>query len=254
MTYTSESGHWYDAEGNPRYTILGANGRERPTTIRDARKLGYVPSVTTIIKCAAAPGLENWKIDQALLSALTLPRKEGESLDDFMTRAKQDSREQTRKAAEAGTALHGSLEKGFRGGSVATEHQGHWEAVLQALALNGLPTAYDPEKSFCSTLGYGGKVDLHCPGYVGDFKSKPSADIKSGKRFAYDEQAMQLAAYANGLGMPNAVLFNIYVGREYPIASIHVWEPSPVYFNQFTHLLRFWQAKNQMYPQIQNAA
>ena len=29
--YAAESGHWYTRDGVPRYTIIGANGRERNT-------------------------------------------------------------------------------------------------------------------------------------------------------------------------------------------------------------------------------
>jgi hypothetical protein len=36
----SEAGHWYDKGGNPAYTTIGKNGVERPTTLRDAKKLG----------------------------------------------------------------------------------------------------------------------------------------------------------------------------------------------------------------------
>ena len=36
--FTSESGHWYTQEGEPMYTIIGANGKERNTTLRDAKK------------------------------------------------------------------------------------------------------------------------------------------------------------------------------------------------------------------------
>ena len=32
--FTSESGHWYTREGEPMYTIIGANGKERNTTLR----------------------------------------------------------------------------------------------------------------------------------------------------------------------------------------------------------------------------
>jgi len=49
MEKLSEAGHWYDSEGAATYTIIGANGTERNTTLKDARKHGYVPSVTTII-------------------------------------------------------------------------------------------------------------------------------------------------------------------------------------------------------------
>ena len=53
--------------------------------LRDARKHGYVPSVTTIIGMAAKPSLENWKINQALNSAITLKQDLGESLEALLT-------------------------------------------------------------------------------------------------------------------------------------------------------------------------
>jgi len=111
--YLSEQGHWYDSSGRPQYTITGKNGKERNTTLRDAREFNLFPSVTTIMGMAAKPALENWKIDQALLSALTLPRSETESLDGFMARAKQDAKDQSYKAAERGTEIHADIERGF---------------------------------------------------------------------------------------------------------------------------------------------
>ena len=70
--YKSEAGHWYDHNGEPMYTIIGANGKERNTTLRDAKKEKLVPSVTTIIGIAAKPSLENWKITQALEGSLNV--------------------------------------------------------------------------------------------------------------------------------------------------------------------------------------
>jgi len=52
------AGHWYRrSDGSPQYTIVGKNGKERDTTLRDAREHNLVPSVTTIMRIAAAPGL-----------------------------------------------------------------------------------------------------------------------------------------------------------------------------------------------------
>jgi hypothetical protein len=51
-----ESGHWYAADGLPAYRIKGANGKERNTTVQDARSLGLVPSVTTVLGLVAKPG------------------------------------------------------------------------------------------------------------------------------------------------------------------------------------------------------
>ena len=90
--FTSESCHWYTQDGEPMYTIVGANGVERNTTLRDAKSLGLVPSVTTIIGMIAKPFLENWKIDQALKSAIALEKDADESDEDFFYRCKQDSK------------------------------------------------------------------------------------------------------------------------------------------------------------------
>ena len=72
------------------YTLIGANGKERNTTLRDAKSLGLVPSVTTILGMVAKPALENWKITQALQSSLILERKENESNESFINRFKRD--------------------------------------------------------------------------------------------------------------------------------------------------------------------
>ena len=82
MTHASQGQHWYDRDGTPRYEVRAKDGSMRPATLRDARKFGWYPGVTSIIKCAAAPGLERWKAEQTILSALTLPRSEGEGSDE----------------------------------------------------------------------------------------------------------------------------------------------------------------------------
>ena len=61
MTVATEAGHWYKRDGATAYTIEGANGKVRNTTLRDARKHGLLPSVTTIMRVAASPALEKWK-------------------------------------------------------------------------------------------------------------------------------------------------------------------------------------------------
>ena len=81
-----ESGHWYDMDGNPAYTTKAKDGTARPTTLRDARKLLLLPSVTMICNVAAKPALEVWKQRQIVLAALTLPAMDGETLDERAVR------------------------------------------------------------------------------------------------------------------------------------------------------------------------
>ena len=90
--FTSESGHWYDKEGEPAYTIIGANGKERNTTLRDAKSLGLVPSVTTIIGMIGKPALENWKINQALEASVALEQGKNESFHSYASRCKSQAK------------------------------------------------------------------------------------------------------------------------------------------------------------------
>ena len=106
----SESGHYYDSvTGEPRYTVVGKNGKERATTIKDAKPRGWLPSVTTIMKVMAAPGLENWKQDQVLISAATMPMNDLTE-EQWRKAVKLEAKERSIKAAERGTALHAAIE------------------------------------------------------------------------------------------------------------------------------------------------
>jgi len=113
--FKSESGHWYTQEGEPMYTIIGANGKERNTTLRDAKSLGLVPSVTTIMGIIAKPSLETWKQKQLLNSFLTLEQGEDETIESFYYRCQTDSKQVGIQAAQQGTKIHGMIEKGFLG-------------------------------------------------------------------------------------------------------------------------------------------
>ena len=237
-----ESTHWYDCDGNPRYTIIGKNGKERNTTLRDAREHGYVPSVTSVMGLAAKPGLENWKIDQALMAALTLPREEGESLDDFMKRAKADARQQGLEAAKKGTEIHAYIESGF---SQAVESR-PYRAVKEALdGLTGLEDGWVAEDSFAHPFGFGGKIDLYHPdGWVVDFKTKDNLEGKDPAKLIYDEHGMQLAAYACGLNFDTPKRVSVFVDRENPeIVLVHLWDEDTFekHLKMFLSLLQYWQ-------------
>ena len=70
-------------DGVPLHTVLSAKGEPRPTTLRDARKLGLLPSVTNILSILSKPELTSWLQEQAVMAALTLPRIAGETEDAF---------------------------------------------------------------------------------------------------------------------------------------------------------------------------
>lgn len=113
-TITSEC-HWYDPKtGEPRHFVERSDGNgTRPTTLRDAKKFGWVPSPTSILRVLDKPALTTWKIEMACLAVLTAPRKEGEPLDAFVERVLHTERqqdEQATKARDLGTQIHAAIE------------------------------------------------------------------------------------------------------------------------------------------------
>jgi len=115
-------------------------------------------------------------------------------------------------AAQRGTALHGAIERRDFAGPWAD----HVRAVERAMETESglLLGEGEFEHSFANgKMGYGGKVDWHSrdagQGAVVDWKSKDR--IEDGARLAWDEHAMQLAAYRHGLGMQAARAVNVFV-------------------------------------------
>jgi hypothetical protein len=241
---TSESGHWYLPNGSPAYTIIGkSTGRERPTTLADARKLGLLPSVTTIINTIQKAGLDTWKQQQVLLAALTLPRLPDEPESDWLTRVMQDSKATGREAAERGTQIHGVIEA-FYEGVYIPELPTYVRAVETAINEHFGSQLWVSEKSFARG-GYGGKCDLIAKNCVIDFKTTEK-DLD--KLDYYFDHQMQLAAYRQGFEMPTARCAIVYVNALQNKAKL-VEIPEDdlrIGWDCFTHLLAFYRAKNKL--------
>ena len=239
--FKSESGHWYTQEGEPMYTIVGANGKERNTTLRDARKEQLVPSVTTVLSMVAKPSLENWKINQALNSALTLQKDEDESLEEFAYRCKQDSKRIGQEAAEKGTQIHALIEQGFLGEGTSKPYK----AIKKFLDKNFPKEEWIAEDSFCADLGYGGKIDLYSKsGIFVDFKTKDNLEGKDPSKLVYDEHGMQLSAYAQGCGFEDVERVSIFVDREdTELIACHIWDrdSQTKHREMFNSILTYWK-------------
>lgn len=243
-SFTSEAGHWYTRDGEPAYTTVGANGKTRNTTLRDARKDNLVPSVTTILNVAAKPGLENWKLQQVLLAALTLPRRDDEPETAYIDRIISDSKEQGKAAADEGTRIHAAIQQFYEEepGYPYAEYVG---AVDAKITQEFGSRKWICERAFAHELGFGGKCDMHSDGIVLDIKTKEFTDPD--KVEGYDEHAMQLAAYRVGLGMPDARCANVFVSRSQPgLVKIIEWSQEDLdrSWKMFVRLLEFWQLKN----------
>jgi len=240
--HASETQHWYTREGKPAYTIKGKNGNERPTTLRDARKLGLLPSVSAINNEGAKPALAAWLQKQVLMAALTLPHVDGESDESWIDRIMADSKEQSRQAADRGTQIHAWIQQGFEGQPIPDIGYEYHMAVRDALRRHGAEreTAWKVEHSFASDR-FGGKVDLHHALAILDIKTKPTPD----KFGLYDEHAKQLAAYRHGLTLPNARCGIIFVSVTPIMAELRWIEEDALQrgWRMFEALLDHWYAR-----------
>lgn len=254
----SEAGHWYAIDGKPMYEVIAkGTGKPRATTLRDAKALNLCPSVTAIINCAAKPGLENWKAQQVLLAALTTTRAENEAEEAYVARIMFDSKEQASKAREKGTILHAELQGAYEGRKPSAEWGDTIEATKSAIDNHfGSHRNWIAEKSFAHYLGYGGKCDLSADGFIIDFKTKDFDEAKIKKGLAWDEHAMQLAAYACGLDYPLARCANVFVSTSVPgLVHIHEWDAADLKkaWAMFRGLLTYWQAKSGHVPNFESA-
>lgn len=220
-------GHWYSKDGSPSH-FKGPN--KSATTLREARKLGLWPSVTAIGDILAKPALINWLQEQAALAAIQRHEDRHHRLID-RTWAKEviaANRKKTMALADKGSDIHDILERWF------SEDQPILDVTEDKLCVQvanllvkhcGTQT-WIPEQTFSHELGFGGKVDLHTRNPINDmavttiishnnwtidYKSKDGS-VKDMR--GYPNQAEQLVAYANGLGMPNARVANIFISRD----------------------------------------
>jgi len=244
MGLVSESGHWYTLEGKPLYTLVGKNGKERNTNLRDARKLNLVPSVTTILDQAAKPGLVNWQINQGINAALTLPREQDETDEQFLYRVRQDSKEQAEKAAEQGTIIHADINMGFAG----KKESKTYSAVHKI--INGMFPNQEwlSEQSYTSKEeGFGGAIDLHSKtSIVIDFKTKDNLKGVEAKSLVFDNHGMQLSAYAMLLKIntENLTRVSIFIDRKNPEVIVsYVWDKNSHerHLQMFNALLTYWK-------------
>lgn len=252
--------HWYLPDGTPFHHVARSDGNGlRPTTLRDARKVGALPSVTNALATLAKPALDAWKQEQAILAALTLPRRDGETLDAFAHRVVEDMTEQVAKASDLGSAIHAAIEAYLRTGELPED-----EAVLRLFEparrwldehVNEVVLA--EKVTVNKSFGYAGCVDLVArltatgKFAVIDFKSQKVKRDSKNKPVAafYETWPLQLIAYKKALEAEQSVPHQLDDIASVVINSV---EPSPVqvkvwpreehadYWTAFRHVLGLW--------------
>jgi len=237
--------HWYDKEGNPCYEVEGKKGM-RASTLRDARKHGWVPSATSIWgDVIARPQLNVW-IQTELMKALWAETQSVALMDDkkefpeFEQLAREKYGAQQQETMGRGTSIHNDLEKYFSGQDTPMENLHLCANVARILDVICGDNQWIAEKSFAHPSGYGGKVDLHSDEWVVDFKTKDFPPEPNVKKMVYDDQGCQLAAYDQGLGGGRRLL-NIFI--DYKTGAVLEWEHKDVdrFRDMFNHALALWK-------------
>lgn len=256
----SESCHWYFKDGRPCYEVKAkSKDGMRPATLRDARELNLLPSVTTILQVLHKFALERWKIEQAVLACMTTPRLENEALDIFLDRVlnvEQIQNQEAKQAADIGTDIHGAIELACMGEGYDEKWKVFVEPVLLELRQFGVMS--EAEKIVTSSHGYAGKLD-----YKAVFKDLYTiVDFKTcndlPKKESWLEHKLQLSGYAYaaadepdnfGSQLQTA---NIYISKKEPGKVTTYTHSSTEWFDTFSNgflpLVKYWQWANQYKP------
>jgi hypothetical protein len=229
----SESGgHWYTADGKSAHTIMGKNGNFRNTTAADARRMLLYPSVTSILSILDKPQLTNWKIEQAIMASLTLPKEEGETLETYARRVVKDSKESTTKAAEHGTRMHEQAENILMGRAVCKdEYLQPYIETFKKWADENVEKTYWCEKALVGA-GYAGRCDAYVKlKWIGD----AIIDLKNRKvnpkhEPFYDTDCAQIFAYLSASENPKAAGVSIVLAsNDSSKIMTRVWENDELY-------------------------
>lgn len=198
---SSGSAHWYQKDGTPCHSVPYADkkraGEFRSTTLTDARKMDLLPSVTTILGVIEKPQLDDWKQTQAVMSALTLPIKEGEIADEYAKRVVADAQTQVGDAALRGTKVHAAIEHFLVFGEIRVDEsvRAIFEPFIDWAKKNILDVEFS-EKVMIGN-GYAGTCDLKAEiaGFGWSFADFKTRKPYNGKFRGYITDDLQLSAY-----------------------------------------------------------
>jgi hypothetical protein len=137
------------------------------------------------------------------MAVMTTPRKEGESLDDFVYRVLQVERvqdQESQTARDRGTEIHLAVENYFLGAPVNPEMLPWIEPAVKAICQYGSLVATE---TILVGEGFAGRTDLilETPAAWWVFDTKSTKSLPDPKKGSWDEHRMQLSAYAAAWSM-----------------------------------------------------
>lgn len=231
----SEGGHWYNEEGLVT-AVPSADGKKLVApTIRHAKKLGLLPSVTGVLGILDKPALNLWKCKEYVRAANFVGLKANdESEEDYFAKVREQFNRYN-DHAQVGTDIHAEIARYFERGEYAPNASKVCDWLNQTLSEYrnaGLAYKIESEKPFANyEYGFGGTVDFKIISdaqvHFIDFKTTDDDKIAQGAKLAYkDSHLAQLVAYDLGcdISAGKFVRFtNIFIGRLGGDIYVHEW-------------------------------
>lgn len=246
--------HWYRPLGRglaqPAYEVPKKDGSGmKAVTLREARELGLFPSVTNVLNILNKPALNDWRVEQGILAALSLPRTPDEPLDAFARRVVTDMEVQGQVARDFGSDLHKAIERELTEPSYTPDlrmepflkHVRVWIGA-EVMEIHGAELCVAD-----NAVGFAGKLDLDCTlrgagRAIVDFKSQR---VK-GKAAFYEDWPIQLAAYARArkevFPEQSFALVSVVIDSNTPgPVHIKVWDHAEEHWAAFLHAFLLWE-------------
>jgi len=161
--------HFYTIDGVPQHTQptkAGAKNSTRPTDIRDARKLGLLPSVTTVMDGLANPSLDYYRRQTLLKAAYECPPIHAETYEEWSRHVGEAADSGRNEAAELGTQVHADLEEGLLNIDNVTTGNPLVLPALNYVRMLGVEQLETEQVIVNHQFNYAGTVDVS--GYVSD--------------------------------------------------------------------------------------
>jgi hypothetical protein len=252
---------FYTKAGEPCFEIpkKSGNGMKSPT-IRDAREMELLPSVTHLIRTLNRPELNEWITEQCVLAVLTTPRKPGETDDEFVRRVLHEERiqdQEVERARKMGNQIHAALEDALNMGLSSSPNKAMAPYVDPVLQWRMKVGRVVWAERILVGEGYAGKADLLLD--LEDINFLQLIDFKTTSRLpkaSYHEHRLQTSAYAKAADnnkKPILHTANVYISTVDPgkfvVHCQDNWENT--YNKGFKPLMELWQWMNGYNPNEQ---
>jgi len=232
--------------------------------LRQARKLGGLPSPTTVLNVLGSPGLKYYFRRQMWEATVTTPRLPGQSDDDYWDTCQKWADEHGQAARDKGGDFHDLVQKfhertmtsGGNTGSllISDEHPLYPQFMAYTdWYFKNVKRSIMVEQAVIGE-GYAGRVDHVAEmmdGRIACIDPK-TQDITKKKKFTYySNWGVQLGAYAGAIKPMPDVLISIAVSSKDPVVvEAYEWPKSPAYYHDiFLGLLKYWREDNSYWPE-----